>query len=119
MLGVPLLSPSTATPDWTNVTYYVPSDTTVSHQTGFVDTVSGTADSTMVTTGFVFYGSIATLEQSNGQLETMWYALPYGDTGLYTLNWNPTGDSTSGKILITLKSTQPSVPPGPPPGSKE
>lgn len=97
---------------WSDLTFYIPSASSGEHLTGFTDDVDA-VDGT--TTGFVFYGSVAALESSDGSLQTLWYALPYGSTGLWTLNWDPDTDDTTDKVSVTLKSTQPSIPPPPPP----
>jgi hypothetical protein len=101
-----------STPSWSDVTYYIPSDTSSTHLTGFTH---ATGNPNIVTSGFIFYGSVATHEDPDGQLETSWYALPYGTTGLWTLNWDAATDDSVDKVRITLKSTTPSTPPPTPP----
>lgn len=112
MLANPMVAPGAPTPSWSDLTYFVPTDASGTHLTGFTDSP---ADIDATTTGFVFYGSVATLEEANGSLQTQWYALPYGTTGLWSLNWNPNTDSSVDKVRVTLKSTPPSTPPPAPP----
>ncbi|KAI0127256.1 hypothetical protein BJ170DRAFT_683101 [Xylariales sp. AK1849] len=111
MVGNPEVTQGGARPSWSNATYFIPSDTTT-HQTGFVE---GVAATDQVTTGFVFYGNTAAWENTDGQLQTEWYALPYGDTDLWTLNWNSDGDETEDQVLVSLRSATPSTPPPNPP----
>ncbi|KAI0149247.1 hypothetical protein BJ166DRAFT_59581 [Pestalotiopsis sp. NC0098] len=112
MTGNPVPGPGSS-PSWSNVTYYIPADTTTSHQTGFLEVDDITTDD--LTTGFVFYGNTAAWEDSTGALQTKWYALPYGDTNLWTLNWDPSTESSSDKVQVTLRTVTPSRPPPNPP----
>lgn len=111
MVGNPAPAPGQG-PSWSNVTYFIPSDTTTSHQTGFVEGDASTDD---FTTGFVFYGNTAAWEDSTGALQTKWYALPYEDTNIWTLNWDPSTESSTEKVLVTLRTVTPTVPPHNPP----
>ncbi|KAF3024801.1 hypothetical protein E8E14_008913 [Neopestalotiopsis sp. 37M] len=113
MTGNPLPVPGQASPSWFNVTYYIPSDTTTTHQTGFLEADDITTED--LVTGFVFYGNTAAWEDSTGALQTKWYALPYEDTDLWTLNWDPSTDSSTDKVQVTLRTVTPSVPPHQPP----
>lgn len=112
MVGNPKLAPS-QTPSWSNVTYFLPSDTTAEHQTGFI---SGDTTTSEVTTGFVFYGNTAAWADASGNLQTKWYATPYEDTNIWLLNWDQSTDSSSLKVQVTLRNAAPSVPPPNPPG---
>lgn len=88
---------------WGNQTYYLPGATGDNKQTGFLNYTSGSA----IYNGFFFYGSTAMHINSDGDLESMWYATPYSDN-VYKLNWNSTGDDSSVKIDVALKTTAPS-----------
>ncbi|KAI1847861.1 hypothetical protein JX265_013903 [Neoarthrinium moseri] len=113
MVGIPVTTPGQATPSWSGVTYYIPSDTATTHQTGFV---SGEATTEDLTTGFVFYGNTAAWATSSGKLQTKWFATPYENTNIWLLNWNPSTDSSDNKVQVTLRSVTPSTPPPNPPG---
>lgn len=113
MVGNPLIAPGQAAPSWSNVTYFIPSDTTATHQTGFVDSGASTSD---LTTGFVFYGNTAAWADSTGTLQTKWYATPYEDTNIWLLNWDLSTDSSDDKVQVTLRTVTPTVPPQNPPG---
>ncbi|KAH6661020.1 hypothetical protein BKA67DRAFT_654164 [Truncatella angustata] len=113
MVGNPLVAPGETAPSWSNVTYFLPSDTTTTHQTGFA---GATTSSDEVTTGFVFYGNTAAWEDSTGALQTKWYALPDADTNLWTLNWDSSTEFSSDKVQVTLRTVKPTVPPHNPPG---
>jgi hypothetical protein len=112
MIANPLPAAGATTPTWSDLTFYIPSSTADSHLAGFTDDISSVDG---ISTGFIFYGSVAALEASDGTLETLWYALPYGTTGLWTLNWDPSTDDTTDKVSVSVKSTQPSIPPPAPP----
>lgn len=101
------------TTSWSNLTLYVPSPTSTDHQVGFTNS---TGSSDISTTDFSFYGGVV-LHKQDSKLLTLWYASPTDTEGIYTLNWNDTGDSsTDGNIVVSLKAkapTRPVVPPRP------
>ncbi|KAK9419338.1 hypothetical protein SUNI508_01315 [Seiridium unicorne] len=113
MVGSPVVGPGQPPPSWSNVTYFLPSDTASSRQTGFVDSSVSTEDTTA---GFVFYGNTAAWEDSTGALQTKWYATPYGSTNIWNLNWDSTNDDSDDKVLVTLRTVTPTVEPHNPPG---
>ncbi|KAK6956680.1 hypothetical protein Daesc_001959 [Daldinia eschscholtzii] len=92
-------------PTWSNLTFNVPDNTTSSHQVGFTNT---TTDGKRSGFGFVFYGEFLLHKSVEGDLESMWYAVPSDQDGIWSLNWNSTDDDTEGKVLVTLKATPPS-----------
>ncbi|KAK7754408.1 hypothetical protein SLS62_003701 [Diatrype stigma] len=98
---------------WSNLTFYVPGPTSTAHQVGFTNT---TGSSDISTTDFTFYGGVI-LHKQDSKLLTLWYASPTDTDGIYTLNWNDTGDSsTDGNIIVSLKAkapTRPAIPPRP------
>lgn len=94
---------STHTPDWSNVTLYVPTTGSSDARVGFLNS-GNSSDSTKQTSGFVFYGSTAMVKVDNS-LETRWGALEVGTTGVYALYWNDTS-----KVPLTLRSVAPSNP---------
>jgi hypothetical protein len=114
MTANPVVVPGQAPPSWSNVTYFIPSDTSTSRQTGFIE--SGASTDGLTTTGFVFYGNTAAWEDATGTLQTKWYATPFGDTNIWALNWNPASDDSDDKVQVTLRTVTPSVPPPTPPG---
>ncbi|KAH7355719.1 hypothetical protein BKA66DRAFT_475097 [Pyrenochaeta sp. MPI-SDFR-AT-0127] len=60
----------------------------------------------MITSGFTFYGSTASLIGADGQLETLWSALRINDN-LHALYWN---DTSLGQSSIILRNIAPSNP---------
>ncbi|KAF2116008.1 hypothetical protein BDV96DRAFT_598792, partial [Lophiotrema nucula] len=98
------LTNSTA-PSWSNVTLFIPTTGASSARVGFVSGSNSTDD--IQTTGFVFYGSTVMVRGDDGTLETAWYGLPVGDTGVHALYWN---DTSLGQIPLTLRSVAPSNP---------
>ncbi|KAH9889739.1 hypothetical protein F4778DRAFT_388989 [Xylariomycetidae sp. FL2044] len=108
LIASPNTTASGTTPSWSNGTFYIPGTTSASHRIGFTNS---TATEDMDTTGFMFYGKVALHKSTSGDLETLWYAVPTDADDVWALNWNTTGDEESGdKILVTLKTTAPSVP---------
>ncbi|KAI1496052.1 hypothetical protein F5X99DRAFT_401617 [Biscogniauxia marginata] len=105
--GNPNTTSSTTSPSWSNVTLFVPGPTSSSHKVGFSNT---TTNGTVSASGFVFYGQDVLHENSNGNLETLWYAVPASMDSVWSLNWNSTGDETEGIIMVSLRSAAPSRP---------
>ncbi|KAF4996685.1 hypothetical protein FDECE_12337 [Fusarium decemcellulare] len=93
-------------PTWSNYTFAVPGPSSSSHN---VTLVNGTADSSNLVTSFVFYGSFVMVDE-DGELSSLWYGVPSGNDGVFSLGWNASGDSSE-QIPITLKRTPPSNPP--------
>ncbi|KAL0938061.1 uncharacterized protein CTRU02_207792 [Colletotrichum truncatum] len=91
-------------PTWSNLTFSVPSIGSSAHNVGF----SNSSTSDRQTSGFIFYGTFIFVEATGGGMESLWYATPSSVDGVYSLKWNQTGDSTSDKIVLTLKKTPPS-----------
>lgn len=92
-------------PSWSNVTFFVPSSGASDKRVGFVSS-NETASSDIITSGFVFYGSTASLIGSDGQLETMFYALQVSER-IHALYWN---DTSLGQTPVILRSIAPSNP---------
>lgn len=99
---------ATASPSWSDVTYYVPGPTSTAHQTGFANS-NDTVDDDLSTSGFIFYGQVV-LKQVDGNLTTLWYAAPTDTDGIWSLNWNETGDTSSGHVPVALKTRPPTEP---------
>ncbi|GKT66436.1 hypothetical protein ColTof4_03927 [Colletotrichum tofieldiae] len=97
---------STTPPSWSNLTFSVPAEGTSDHDVGFVSSNSISSD--RQTSGFMFYGTFIFVESSSGAMESLWYATPSSIDGIYSLKWNETGDSSTDKIILTLKKTPPS-----------
>ncbi|GKT95338.1 cytochrome P450 protein [Colletotrichum tofieldiae] len=91
---------------WSNLTFSVPAEGTSDHDVGFVSSNSTSSD--RQTSGFMFYGTFIFVESSSGAMESLWYATPSSIDGIYSLKWNETGDSSTDKIILTLKKTPPS-----------
>ncbi|KAI1100368.1 hypothetical protein F4804DRAFT_47697 [Jackrogersella minutella] len=108
LLGNPNTTASDTTPTWSNLTFNVPDTTTAGHQVAFSNSSNSTTGRSG--SGFVFYGSFLFHKNTEGGLKSMWYALPSDTDGVWSLNWNSTGDDTTGQVLITLKTTAPSTP---------
>jgi hypothetical protein len=64
--------------------------------------------SDVVTSGWLFYGHVAILENSDGSWLTLFYATPTDVTGVWTLSWNET-DTTTSAVPVTLKDSPPST----------
>ncbi|KAI1407057.1 hypothetical protein F5Y13DRAFT_183688 [Hypoxylon sp. FL1857] len=105
LLGNPNTTASDSSPTWSNLTFYVPDTTTSSHQVEFTNS---TSDINRSISGFVFYGQFLLHKNTKGDLQTLWYALPTDTDGVWSLNWNSTGDDTEGQVVVTLKATAPS-----------
>ena len=95
-------------PSFSDVTFYVPSSTSSSHEIGFI--ANSTAGSDVSTSGFTFYGGVC-LHVEDDTLATEWFASPTETDGVWALRWNETGD---GIVSVSLKTkaptTQPLVP---------
>ncbi|KAH8648703.1 hypothetical protein BX600DRAFT_518062 [Xylariales sp. PMI_506] len=117
MVGSPIIQPGqgSPSPSWSNVTYYIPADGSATHQTGFNSADTSDGSDSIITDGFVFYGGTAAWEADNGQLETMWYAVPFEDTEIWMLNWDQAGDAADDKVGVSLRTVMPSMPPPNPP----
>ncbi|KAF2642494.1 hypothetical protein P280DRAFT_467837 [Massarina eburnea CBS 473.64] len=98
-------SNSTDTPDWANVTLYVPGPSDDNMQLGFLNS-NDTISNTTKTSGFSFYGQTAMYIEEDGTVETLFTALKL-DSGVLQLYWN---DTSSGQTPVTLRRTAPSNP---------
>ncbi|KAI4862340.1 hypothetical protein F4820DRAFT_430871 [Hypoxylon rubiginosum] len=105
LVGSPNTTANSGSPTWSNVTLLVPDTSSDSHQVGFTNSTPGSG---MSANGFVFYGEFLLHKSSDGNLKSLWYAVPLEQDGIWSLEWNSTGDDTSGQILLTLKATAPS-----------
>ena len=92
-------------PSWSNVTMFIPGPGSSDGRVGFQSSDNSTDDS-RITSGFTFYGSTAMVVQ-DGTLETLWYALPVGDSGIHALYWNTTSEN---QVPIVLRNIAPSNP---------
>ncbi|KDN72217.1 hypothetical protein CSUB01_07516 [Colletotrichum sublineola] len=98
---------TTATPGWSNLTFFIPAVGASNHSVGFVNPNSTASD--RQTRGFMLYGDFVFVEGGSDSLASMWYATPSSTDGIYSLKWNETGDSTEDKIVLALKKTVPST----------
>jgi hypothetical protein len=46
--------------------------------------------------------------EEDGGFQSVFYALPTEVEGVWSLNWNTTGDDTAGKVPATLRDVRPS-----------
>ncbi|KAH7157935.1 hypothetical protein B0J13DRAFT_617987 [Dactylonectria estremocensis] len=105
-VGSPNTTESDA-PTWSDLRFYVPAASSSSHAIGLVN-ASSDKTSELRTTGFHFYGTFAYVAGASGRMEMLWFAVPSGTEGLYSLHWNTTVETTDGSIPVTLKSSPPS-----------
>ncbi|KAI1771422.1 hypothetical protein F4818DRAFT_445113 [Hypoxylon cercidicola] len=103
LVGSPNTTASEGSPTWSNLTLLVPDTTSPSHQVGFTNSTPGNG---MSASGFVFYGEFLLKKARDGNLKSLWYAVPMEKEGIWSLEWNSTGDN--GETLLTLKATAPS-----------
>ncbi|KAK9781342.1 hypothetical protein SCARD494_14115 [Seiridium cardinale] len=76
---------------------YVPSES------GPVGFTNDTSDSSLVTSGFGFYGHVIYV-QIGSEMKTKWYAVPTSDETLYQLTWNEESNGTP----VALRNIEPS-----------
>ncbi|KAF2656372.1 hypothetical protein K491DRAFT_692080 [Lophiostoma macrostomum CBS 122681] len=93
---------NSTTPDWSNVTLFVPGSSSSDRRVGFLS--SNSSDGDVVTSGFIFYGSTAMLLADDGDVESLWFGAPVGNTGVYEMYWNSTDSS---HVPIALRSVAP------------
>ncbi|KAL7627708.1 hypothetical protein AAE478_001902 [Parahypoxylon ruwenzoriense] len=105
LLGSPNSTSTSNAPSWSNLTFVVPAADSSSHDVEFTSSTPGTNVSA---SGFTFYGQFLFHKKNDGNLESMWYALPSEQEGVWTLGWNTTGDDTEGKVLLSLRAVAPS-----------
>jgi hypothetical protein len=101
--GSPNTTASTGTPSWSNVTFFIPSTTSSSHDIGFANS---TTSGEVSTTGFLFYSQVV-LHSDDGEMATLWYATPTDIDGVWSLKWNATDDDSTDNVLVNLKATAP------------
>ncbi|KAI1487643.1 hypothetical protein F5X96DRAFT_133467 [Biscogniauxia mediterranea] len=100
-------STTNSSPTWSNVTLYIPAPTSSSHSVGFIS--GSSSNSSILTSGFMFYGQDVLHKSSSGTLETEWYAVPTDTEHIWTLAWNVTSDAVNGTVPISLRSAKPST----------
>lgn len=76
---------------------YVPSDS------GAVGFTNDTSNSSLITTGFGFYGHVIFV-QIDSTMKTEWYAVPTSDDTLYQLAWNEESEG----VPVALRNIAPS-----------
>ncbi|KAI1762276.1 hypothetical protein GGR53DRAFT_502087 [Hypoxylon sp. FL1150] len=104
LVGSPNTTANDANPTWSNLTLLVPATTSDSHEVSFTNSTPGSG---MSASGFTFYGEVLLHKGSDGSLKSLWYATPLSQDGVWSLEWNSTGDDTSGQIPLTLSATAP------------
>lgn len=90
---------------WSNMTFYVPDNTTSDKRVGFL--AGNASTDSAITTGFFLYGSTVVLIGESGTLESNFYALRVDDNS-FRLYWN---DTSLGQFPVMLRSVGPSNPP--------
>lgn len=103
-MGSPNTTSNEPTPTWSNLTLLVPETTSDSHEVGFTNSTPGSG---MSANGFTFYGEVLLHKGNDGKLKSLWYAVPLDQDGIWSLEWNSTGDDTTGQIPLTLSATAP------------
>lgn len=88
--------------NWSNVTFYVPDNTTSDKRVGFLASDASTDGA--IESGFFFYGSTAVLIGESGTLESNFYSLQVSDR-THRLYWN---DTSLGQVPVVLRSMAPS-----------
>lgn len=66
-----------------------------------------TNSSSLTTSGFQFYGTVVFWVSSSDDWQSLFYATPTGQDGLWALKWNSNGTSDGSSIPVTLKSLGP------------
>lgn len=95
---------TTSNTTWTESLFYVPSPY---GPTGFYKSgISNVTESSIITTGFTFYGTTAMLK-IDGSLYTEWYAVETSIDGLWSVGWNATGAGVTDAELITVRKVNP------------
>lgn len=69
---------------------------------------ANSSNSSFVTDRSMLYGSYVGVNSDANQMEMLWYATPSETDGVYSLQWNETGDETADKVLLSLRTTAPS-----------
>ncbi|KAI0188218.1 hypothetical protein EV127DRAFT_498267 [Xylaria flabelliformis] len=109
LIGSPNTTDSTATPSWSNITFYIPGSGSSSQSVGFTNS---TVPNNSSSTGFVFYGQVVLHESDEVGLESGWYAVATGTDNVWSLVWNTTSEETGeDMVAVTLKTTPPTAPP--------
>ncbi|KAI1387161.1 uncharacterized protein F4822DRAFT_405640 [Hypoxylon trugodes] len=105
LVGNPNTTTGDSAPTWSNLTFNVPDSTSSGHQVGFTNS---TSDGDRSVTNFVFYGQFLLYKNTDGSLKSLWYAVPSDEDGVWTLNWNSTGDESDGQVIVSLRAIPPS-----------
>ncbi|RMZ70754.1 cytochrome p450 [Pyrenophora seminiperda CCB06] len=104
-VGNPNTTLSRNKPTWSNVTLFVPSNSSEDRHVGFLDLNDGTGNTTTETSGFFFYGSTAMHMCADGSLASAFFGAKVQDN-VYELVWN----ETTKTIPLSLRRTAPSSP---------
>lgn len=92
-------------PPWSNLTFAIPAPASSSHEVAFIDSRNSTAN--VQTTGFTQFGAFIFVDNNATGVESLWYALPSGTDGVWTLNWNDATDKRTDKVVLTLRDIKP------------
>jgi hypothetical protein len=101
--AAPNTTARTTSPPFNNATFFVPAAGSSAHQVGFTN---ATSLSDVVTEGWTFFGHVALLADNDGSMVSLFWAVPSGTDGVWTLTWNET-ETGNGGIPVTLKDTPP------------
>ena len=86
-----------------NTKYYIHNNDTGLMQTGFTQA----ANSTTITSGFHFYGDYVMWEDDAGAYQTLFFAVPTTDTGVYKLSWGSGGENDSTAVPVSIRRLAP------------
>jgi hypothetical protein len=87
------------------LTFAIPAPASSSHEVAFIDSRNSTAN--VQTTGFTQFGAFIFVDNNATGVESLWYALPSGTDGVWTLNWNDATDKRTDKVVLTLRDIKP------------
>lgn len=99
--------PNTTDASWSNLTFAIPNKSSSSHEVSFIEPSNNTAD--VSTDSFTQFGAFVLVDGKTDGVQSLWYGLPSGTPGVWTLNWNDTGDENPDKVYLTLRDLKPTL----------
>jgi hypothetical protein len=96
-------SPITKDTDWNDVTLFVPTTDNEVTAVGFLTSNDTQGNSSIMTTGFSWYGQTAMRIEKDGTIDTKFTALQLSN-GAIQLYWD---DTSLGQMPVTLRSKPP------------
>jgi len=98
----PTSNNSSSFPGFESAVFGIPAEGASSRQISFLGNETSKGE---ITSGFGFFGQIVFLEDSDGSLQTRFYAEPTDTEGIWALAWNDT--DAEGAIPVTVKDSSP------------